>query len=43
MPKEGYGFTRNPKIRFGPPKFVDAAVQLVAGGNRHGVKIGYFL
>jgi len=43
MPKEGYGFTRNPKIRFGPPKFADAAIALSTGSNRHGVKVSYFL
>lgn len=32
MPIEGYGFSRNPTTRTGPPKFNDSAV-LVAGPN----------
>jgi uncharacterized protein (DUF2141 family) len=32
IPIEGFGFSRNPAIRTGPPKFGDAAV-LVAGPN----------
>ena len=28
IPKEGFGFSRNPKIRFGPPKFGEVAVQI---------------
>jgi uncharacterized protein (DUF2141 family) len=32
IPTEGFGFSRNPVIRTGPPKFGDAAV-LVAGPN----------
>ena len=43
MPKEGFGFSRNPKIRFGPPKFADAAFVLAAGENRLAIKLSYFL
>lgn len=32
IPREGYGFSRNPATRTGPPKFNDSAV-LVAGPN----------
>lgn len=32
IPKEGFGFSRNPTIRTGPPSFRDAAI-LVAGQN----------
>ena len=31
FPKEPIGFANNAKIRFGPPKFKDAAIEVVAG------------
>ena len=31
MPREGFAFSRNPKIRFGPPKFADASFRAEAG------------
>ena len=33
IPKENYGFSRNPVSRFGPPKFDDAAIELREGPN----------
>ena len=42
IPREGFGFSRNPKITFGPPKF--AAVEIVLGEAdvRIPVKMKYY-
>ena len=40
IPKEGFGFSRNPKITFGPPKF-KAASFVVAGAGKQTVKMKY--
>jgi uncharacterized protein (DUF2141 family) len=40
IPKEGFGFSRNPKIRFGPPKFDEASVQ-VSDDSSLTIKINY--
>jgi uncharacterized protein (DUF2141 family) len=44
IPKEGFGFSRNPVIRFGPPSF-NAAQFAVTGGNAVGtsVRVKYML
>lgn len=44
IPKEGFGFSRNPAIRFGPPKF-DSAQFSVSGGSQVGtsVRVKYML
>ena len=34
QPKEGYGFSRDARARFGPPDFDDAAVKLAAGEDK---------
>jgi len=31
IPKEGFGFSRDAKVRFGPPKFADAALEVAPG------------
>jgi uncharacterized protein (DUF2141 family) len=42
IPTEGYGFSRNPVIRTGPPRFGDSAV-LVAGPNtKIDIQVRYF-
>ncbi|MBT9312739.1 DUF2141 domain-containing protein [Leptothoe kymatousa] len=42
MPTEGFGFSRNPTVRVGPPKFGDAVV-LVAGTETHiEIELSYF-
>lgn len=33
IPKEGFGFSRDAKVRFGPPRFADAAVEVKPGAN----------
>ncbi len=42
IPKEGFGFSRNPKITFGPPKFAAAAFSL-GQGSVQTVKMKYML
>lgn len=42
IPKEGFGFSRNPKIAFGPPKFASAAFAL-SGSTAQTVKMKYML
>lgn len=43
MPREGFGFSRNPAIRFGPPRF-DAARFAVSGAPvAEQVKVKYLL
>ena len=34
MPKEGFGFSRDARAKFGPPSFEKAAVSLEAGENK---------
>jgi uncharacterized protein (DUF2141 family) len=40
IPSEGFGFSRNPKIMFGPPKFKAAAFALNGAGSQS-VKMKY--
>ncbi|MBD2775698.1 DUF2141 domain-containing protein [Iningainema tapete] len=42
IPEEGFGFSRNPNVRMGPPKFKDAAI-FVAGQSIIQVELKYFL
>lgn len=43
IPREGFGFSRNPPIRFGPPKF-DAARFTVSGASEpQRIKMRYLL
>ncbi len=43
IPKEGIGFSRNPKFTFGPPKFAKALFNAEAGENKLNVRMKYFL
>ena len=43
MPREGFGFSRNPKVRFGPPKFAQVAFQVGTGTAAQTVRMQYFL
>ena len=43
IPREGYGFSRNPPMRFGPPRFDEARFDLVSGRNRQAVRMRYLL
>lgn len=42
IPREGFGFSRNPAIGFGPPRF-DAARFAVTGPARQEVRMRYML
>ena len=41
MPKEGYGFSRDAKVRMGPPSFADAAFDMNSGNRSMTIKMRY--
>ncbi len=41
LPTEGFGFSRNPVLRFGPPTFRDSAFDLVPGENEQRIRVHY--
>lgn len=43
IPREGYGFSRNPPIRFGPPEFGEASFALGPGRTSQVVRVRYLL
>lgn len=43
IPREGFGFSRNPPLRFGPPKFNAARFPIGAGETEQQVKLKYLL
>jgi len=43
IPREGFGFSGNPPIRFGPPRFDEARFEMTPGPNRQQVRIRYLL
>lgn len=43
LPREGFGFSRNPVVRFGPPKFKDVRFAKPAGAHSVPVRMKYFL
>lgn len=43
IPREGFGFSRNPVVRFGPPKFRDVRFAMSAGAMTVPIKMKYFL
>ena len=43
IPREGFGFSRNPKIRFGPPRFTSAQVAIGDGAGRQDIRMKYML
>lgn len=43
MPREGFGFSRNPKISFGPPKFKSASFAVGAATVSQTIKMKYML
>jgi uncharacterized protein (DUF2141 family) len=42
IPKEGFGFSRNPAILTGPPKFSDAAFFLAGANTSIQIRLKYF-
>ena len=43
MPREGFGFSRDAKVRFGPPKFAAASFVVGAGGTAQSITMKYLL
>lgn len=43
IPREGFGFSRNPPIRFGPPRFSAARFTVGPGATEQQVKLKYLL
>jgi uncharacterized protein (DUF2141 family) len=43
IPREGFGFSRNPVVRFGPPQFERVRVVLAGGITRLTVRMQYLL
>jgi uncharacterized protein (DUF2141 family) len=43
IPKEGFGFSRNPVVRFGPPRFDKVSMDLASGFSRTSVRMQYLL
>lgn len=43
MPREGFGFSHNPKLRMGPPHYADVHFTLPAGRSQQIVKVRYLL
>ena len=39
IPKEGFGFSRDPKIRVGPPRFKDTAFAITGAGSERTITI----
>ena len=42
VPREGFGFSRNPALRMGPPRYGDVQFA-VAGSGRQAIKLKYLL
>jgi uncharacterized protein (DUF2141 family) len=43
IPREGFGFSRNPRIRMGPPRFDEVRFDVAAGNVRQIVRMKYLL
>lgn len=43
MPKEGFGFSRDAKVRMGPPKFNAAAFEVTASEQSQTIRMRYML
>ena len=43
IPREGFGFSRNPAIRFGPPAFSSAQFPVATGAEIQQIRIRYLL
>jgi uncharacterized protein (DUF2141 family) len=42
LPKEGMGFSNDAPMRFGPPRFEDAAIEIDASGAATRLRLRYF-
>src|SRR5690554_5348577 len=43
IPREGFGFSGNPAIRFGPPKFDEVVFKVIPGRNEQVIRVRYLL
>ncbi|MDY7524100.1 DUF2141 domain-containing protein [Sphingomonas sp. 10B4] len=43
IPREGFGFSRNPALSFGPPRFAAARFTLTGDADRQQIKMRYLL
>ena len=43
IPREGFGFSRNPPVTFGPPRFSAARFTLTSGAETQQVRMRYLL
>lgn len=43
IPKEGFGFSRNPPIRFGPPRFTAARFRIDSDAEAQQIRMRYML
>ncbi|MCY7338830.1 MAG: DUF2141 domain-containing protein [Sphingomonas bacterium] len=43
MPREGFGFSRNPALRMGPPHYSDVHFALPPGRSLQAIKVKYLL
>ena len=43
IPREGFGFSRNPRIRMGPPQFDEVRFAIAAGGPARRSRMKYLL
>jgi uncharacterized protein (DUF2141 family) len=43
IPREGFGFSRNPPVTFGPPRFAAARFTLASDADRQQVRMHYLL
>lgn len=41
MPKEGFGFSRDARIRMGPPRFTDAAIEVGSADRDLAIRMRY--
>ncbi len=41
IPREGYGFSRDAPVRFGPPSFASAAFAVIAGAQQQTLRMRY--
>ena len=43
IPREGFGFSRNPRVTFGAPRFEQVRFQITPGGNSQRIRFQYFV
>ena len=43
MPREGFGFSRDARVRMGPPRFRDAAIQISDTASHQTIRMRYML